>query len=122
MATHVFECEHIDCRKSFATKSKLNIHIKRHEGVKCHPCTYAGCDQSFVTKCNLNRHIKYHEGVECHPCTYAGCGQSYVTKAHLNRHSNVHTEEYHQKQKKEEEKIAKLFHQSILEHLFYKHI
>ena len=108
MATGRFECEYGDCRKSFVTKGELNKHIERHEGVKNHHCTYDGCRQSFVKKGELNVHIKRHEGVKSHPCTYDGCRQSFVTTTELNSHSKVHTEEYHQKQKKEEEKLAKL--------------
>jgi uncharacterized Zn-finger protein len=101
-------CTYDGCGKSFVTKGNLNLHIKFHEGVKNHHCEYDGCGQSFVTKAEMNSHIKRHEGVKSHHCTYDGCGQSFVTKAEMNSHSNVHTESYHQKQKKEEEKIAKL--------------
>jgi hypothetical protein len=62
-----------------------------------------------VTKSELNKHLKVHQGIKDHHCDYEGCGMSFLNKYGLNRHSKTHTDEYHQRQKKEEEKIDKLF-------------
>jgi hypothetical protein len=73
------------CKKGFAGKQSLKLHIKGvHENIK-HQCTQ--CDKNFSFLNSLNRHSRrMHENVLPFQCQL--CKKSFADKTVLKRHLN----------------------------------
>ena len=102
------------CGKSFANKSKLDLHVDIFHEYKCDPCNEfffmesalkehklfvhevlegnkcPQCDQEFKQAKNLKRHFEtVHEGQRNYNCN--SCEKSFVSKQVLERHThNIH--------------------------------
>ena len=77
------------CTKVFRAKSLLEIHERKHTGIKPFQCTE--CSLSFTTVWNLRAHEKKHTGTNNFVCKK--CGKNLSTKIALNDHMTVHTGE-----------------------------
>ena len=75
------------CPKVFRAKSVLDIHERKHTGIKPFQCTE--CPASFTTVWNLRTHEKKHMGTNHFVCQC--CGKNLSTKVALNDHMTVHT-------------------------------
>merc|ERR1712228_2561 len=82
----LFKCTYKDCTKSFPFKCLLDIHIKRHLGIKNFKCSV--CGKSFVLKQELIRHSRIHLKEKPFKCTHqkCGCNKGYTQKAGLDDH------------------------------------
>merc|ERR1712228_1108801 len=63
-----FVCTFDGCNKRFAQKSNLNVHIKRHVGIKEHNCSH--CGKEFVEKKSLRAHLLTHTGDRPYECKH----------------------------------------------------
>ena len=77
------------CRKSFATVSARNLHVRPRYGGGRYPCQ--GCDKVFNRKCHLSQHIKSvhqtprQKSHQCHDC-----GKTFTRKQGVKKHMKVH--------------------------------
>ncbi|XP_069703058.1 uncharacterized protein [Periplaneta americana] len=71
-----------DCGKAFPQSSGLNVHIKRHKGQRDYPCDY--CEYSAYTKVDKIRHMTIHTGERNQVCQY--CGKAFAKDSTLREH------------------------------------
>jgi KRAB domain-containing zinc finger protein len=83
----LLQCKY--CSKVFRAKSLLEIHERKHTGIKPFQCSE--CPISFTTVWNLRTHEKKHLGTNNFVCKK--CGKNLSTKIALNDHMTVHTGE-----------------------------
>ena len=77
-----------DCKKSFKTKSHLNVHKRRiHSGEKMNKSEV--CDNSFTQKSSLTRHMLVHNGIKEYQCHV--CDKRFARKSDLKKHMLVHS-------------------------------
>lgn len=69
------------CGKSFTTKSKLNLHAKRHSAPS-EKCPY--CERLFQKKSVLRTHIYTHTGERPFKCGF--CNQKFTQAGARNSH------------------------------------
>lgn len=74
------------CNKTCKQKSILDIHMKRHAGIKPFKCTY--CEKAFVTKNMLNVHIRTHTNERPYMCDI--CGTAFKQNIDLKNHQRTH--------------------------------
>lgn len=83
-----FECPIAECRRRFAIKGTLNVHMRVHENTKLrHTCPT--CTKKFSSSTTLDIHcLAAHDGVlgfKCNQCL-ASFSQSQPFKVHLRQH------------------------------------
>lgn len=52
-----FKCDNAECNKAFKTRGALDLHLRRHAGIKPYKCTQ--CTACFVESSNLKVHMRY---------------------------------------------------------------
>ncbi|XP_077377899.1 uncharacterized protein LOC144018999 [Festucalex cinctus] len=77
------------CRKSFAGKAVLNIHMRTHTGESLFECSV--CRKRFNVKANMVRHMITHTGEK--PFSCSSCGKTFSLKHNLDTHMRIHTGE-----------------------------
>lgn len=79
----LFPCS--DCGKKFPIKSRLNCHMRTHNGEK--PFICSGCGREFADRTNCRRHVRrVHEGEKPYQCNVSGCYNKYVLSDNLKKH------------------------------------
>ncbi len=114
MFTHTGErpyvCTVDGCGRDFTTSGNLKNHTLTHTGERPHVCTVGGCGAAFTLKKDLKTHTLIHTGERPHVCTVNDCGAAFTQRSNLKDHiTRIHSEEGQQRQKREEERVAKLF-------------
>jgi len=58
--THIniykFHCEYEGCNKKYNTRSNLEVHLRKHAGVRPFVCQY--CKKQYISKWNMAKHQK----------------------------------------------------------------
>ena len=80
-------CEH--CGQQLSSKSRYNVHVRRHTGSKPFQCSYADCKKSFHDNLLYKRHLCRHRNERSYFC--GQCGKGYFYKNNLQEHMQVHT-------------------------------
>ncbi|KAK6999781.1 zinc finger protein 665 [Biomphalaria glabrata] len=115
-----FICPFEGCGRSFAGRSKLELHIRSHtderpficdkcgngfrgnQELKAHRLTHTTekphqclkCDKTFKLLSSLKRHLQFHDGGNFpFPCTYPECEKAFKNKYDLKCHNRLHTGE-----------------------------
>lgn len=97
-----------ECPNSFQTKQNLESHSRMHTGSRPYKCEYFGCPAAFKMHHHLSRHNLVHTGERPFACSYPNCGAHFAAKGDMTKHFNcMHTVEGQQRQKKQEERIAR---------------
>lgn len=77
------------CSKSFATTRALELHVRRHSGLRPYPCKF--CDKSFYQPSERAVHMRTHTGARPYRCPY--CLKLFRYSGDLKQHINIHTGE-----------------------------
>ena len=99
-------CTHAGCDKTFKLARDLKRHMVMHTNERPYKCTHVGCGATFAWTRNLKAHMITHSGLKPYKCPHAACGYAFAWARGLNDHMMTHTEEYAQRRKKEEQRIA----------------
>lgn len=108
--TRDFQCEYPDCQGRFSSKRNRDEHVRTvHKKDRPFSCPMDGCSQTFGLKGNLDAHIKaVHLEEKQHECDFPFCDYHTFRKSDLLRHFQTsHSEEGQQRQKIEEQKVAR---------------
>ena len=82
-----FQCD--TCPMSFKEFRLLNLHIRKHDGIKPHECEI--CGKRFPRSSSYKNHIKLHTGERPFKCDI--CGKGFSRPAHMRAHMRTHTGE-----------------------------
>lgn len=74
------------CKKSFASRSKLQSHVRTHTGERPFACNL--CHKRFTEKGNLRKHQRIHTGEKPYSCTF--CYKRFALKGNLKSHLSTH--------------------------------
>ncbi|XP_046408042.1 uncharacterized protein LOC124172639 isoform X2 [Ischnura elegans] len=82
-----FSC-HI-CKKPFALRHHLTIHVRTHTGEKPYRCKF--CNKPFASHSGLSVHVRIHTGHKPHVCNV--CGKRFTQSGTAKEHAKIHLEE-----------------------------
>ncbi|KAK7531366.1 uncharacterized protein J3D65DRAFT_560033 [Phyllosticta citribraziliensis] len=81
-----YRCDRPDCDMSFAQKTHLEIHIRKHSGEKpFHP----GNNQTSLNANTGQTHERRHTGEKPYSCTT--CGKLFAQRGNVRQHMNTHS-------------------------------
>ncbi|ETN60361.1 gastrula zinc finger protein XLCGF26.1 [Anopheles darlingi] len=83
------------CEKKFKTQTRLNGHLREHQGLK--PAVCEICGKEFIKWFNLKMHIRHKHTDEQQPkipCDFPGCELTYTTVANMRKHRKSHDPNY----------------------------
>ncbi|XP_020899485.1 zinc finger protein 675 [Exaiptasia diaphana] len=75
------------CSKSFTTTRALELHVRRHSGLRPYPCKF--CDKSFYQPSERAVHMRTHTGARPYRCPH--CLKLFRYSGDLKQHINIHT-------------------------------
>lgn len=78
------------CNRTFASKTTLKGHLKRHTGNGLIPCSH--CDRKFVKAYDLKLHMERIAMTKDFKCDL--CEKAFKDKHHLIAHRRIHTEDF----------------------------
>ncbi|XP_058055191.1 gastrula zinc finger protein XlCGF57.1-like [Anopheles bellator] len=84
------------CHTKFKTQTRLNGHLRVHQGLKPAVCTI--CGKEFIKWFNLKMHIRnkhMNEQQQRFPCDFPGCNLTYTTVANMRKHRKTHDPNNH---------------------------
>ena len=107
-------CDIEGCNRQFKTISDLKTHQMRihNINIKWHVCDIENCNKKFKTTGELKSHKMFNHDIKTvwYNCNVNNCPYKTKVKYCLKRHFNsIHTEEGKRRQKKQEQRIEKLF-------------
>ncbi|XP_052873093.1 gastrula zinc finger protein XlCGF57.1-like [Anopheles cruzii] len=79
------------CHTKFKTETRLNGHLRAHQGLKPAVCTI--CGKEFIKWFNLKMHIRnkhMNEQQQRFPCDFPACSLTYTTMANMRKHRKTH--------------------------------
>ncbi|BFF99349.1 zinc finger protein 93-like [Drosophila madeirensis] len=83
-----FKCE--ICSKGFVDESRLQAHMRVHDGSLLFPCTEPGCDKSFGSFQALRVHLRGHDGSGTwYTCDQESCSRTYRNNNSLVLHKRI---------------------------------
>lgn len=85
-----FPCTYEGCTKTYNQKSRLDIHLRTHEGFKPFKCDVPGCNKTFNENGNLRTHMRSHSGSKPYKCIEIGCSSSFKFSINLKYHLKTH--------------------------------
>ncbi|XP_050091261.1 gastrula zinc finger protein XlCGF28.1-like [Anopheles aquasalis] len=83
------------CEKKFKTQTRLDGHLREHQGLKPAVCDI--CGKEFIKWFNLKMHIRHKHTDEQQPkvqCDFPGCQLTYTTVANMRKHRKSHDPNY----------------------------
>uniref|UniRef100_A0A182FKB6 Uncharacterized protein n=1 Tax=Anopheles albimanus TaxID=7167 RepID=A0A182FKB6_ANOAL len=83
------------CEKKFKTQTRLDGHLREHQGLK--PAVCEICGKEFIKWFNLKMHIRQKHTDEKQPkvqCDFPGCELTYTTVANMRKHRKSHDPNY----------------------------
>ena len=82
----IYICDYKGCYQSFSIVQRLQVHLKKHAGIREYVCPFEGCNAAFYEKGNLKTHERMHTGEKPYFCNILGCQMSFSTMVHLKSH------------------------------------
>ncbi|KXJ26962.1 Zinc finger protein 829 [Exaiptasia diaphana] len=80
------------CSKSFTTTRALELHVRRHSGLRPYPCQRPyqceTCSKAFTNHSTLRQHKRIHTGERPYKCKE--CGKTYRYHSSLKQHHTTH--------------------------------
>ena len=113
MVTHTKErkypCTHPDCNYAATTAGALTVHMRIHSKERPFTCDYPGCSYTAAQYAAMKGHKLMHANSRPYKCTYPNCTYAANCASHVKTHFKaIHTPEGQQRQKTQEERIAKV--------------
>jgi hypothetical protein len=85
-------CGFGECKYKTNSNADLEIHKRRHEGIKPFKCDFDGCEFVAVSKADIHGHKSRHSDVKDICCPYEKCDYMCNKGYHLTSHiENIHT-------------------------------
>jgi len=109
---HTNETPYICDIKGCGYKCKDNSHLTRHKRTHTgeRPFECITCGNKFTSRDGMNIHMRIHSGAKDFACHFPMCTYKCNSNGNLKKHEKaLHSEQGQKRQKKEEEKIDKLF-------------
>ncbi|CAL3965905.1 unnamed protein product [Diplocarpon coronariae] len=83
-----YQCTIDGCNSLFTQKTHLEIHERKHTGLKPYPCKWPDCGRWFSQHGNLKTHFRLHTGERPFPCDV--CGKTFPSRGNLRAHKITH--------------------------------
>lgn len=83
-----YVCDFPGCEKEYSNRGNLNIHKRKHFGVRPFSCNE--CGKTFDRQNNCNRHTLSHRDERPFKCDI--CNQPFKRQDHLKNHKKMHRE------------------------------
>lgn len=90
-----FSCPAPDCRRSFANRRKMQLHLREHGDIDApYKCPDALCGKAYYSANTLASHVRgHHNKEEDLRCPFEGCGRVFERVGKLRLHVRQHTGE-----------------------------
>ncbi|PBP20531.1 hypothetical protein BUE80_DR008624 [Diplocarpon rosae] len=85
-----YQCTIEGCNSLFSQKTHLEIHERKHTGLKPYACKWPDCGRWFSQHGNLKTHYRLHTGERPFSCDI--CGKPFPSRGNLRAHRITHSE------------------------------